>query len=254
LKVAVADAYDRGVASSSASSSLKARITLQDPVDPAEGLEGTPIVVAAFGSGAEFLAHYSDDGPAGELALVTRARPRARAELVLEITWPGLPNPVFVRARVSRRRLGVVARLHEDEQRARAFLVRMAQGDSVYYHLRRHRRYCVRLPLSWRPFGSLTMIDGLAADLSAGGLLVTTAAKPPPVGEQVALRLRTPQQDLVVTGEVRHSRARSSDAAFGVQFLYRSSGEQRRLRGLLRAFAARGVVILERLEPHDPPR
>ncbi|HWE28816.1 MAG TPA: hypothetical protein VHB97_12485, partial [Polyangia bacterium] len=61
-----------------------------------------------------------------------------------------------------------------------------------------------------------------------------------------AIRLRTPQQDLVVTGEVRHSRARKSDSAFGVQFVYRSTGEQRRLRALIRAFAARGVVILER--------
>jgi hypothetical protein len=90
------------------------------------------------------------------------------------------------------------------------------------------------------------MIDGLAADLSTGGLLITTRAAAPPLGEHVAMRLRTPQQDLVVTGEVRHRRARKSDSAFGVQFLYRSTGEQRRLRGLLRAFAARGVVILER--------
>ncbi|MCU1278950.1 MAG: hypothetical protein JWM53_2496, partial [bacterium] len=106
---------------------------------------------------------------------------------------------------------------------------------------------CVRLPLSWRPFGSILMLEGVAADLSAGGVLVTSQALAPPVGEKVAIRLRTPQQDLVVTGVVRHSRARASDSAFGVQFLYRSTGEQRRLRGLLRAFAARGVVMLERL-------
>src|SRR3954469_16840722 len=131
--------------SSSASSSIRGRISLQDPVDSAERFEGTPIVLAAFLSGAEFLPHYSEDGPAGEIALVTRARPRTRAELVLQIEWPGLPNPVFVRARVSRRRLGVVAQLHADETAARDFLVCMAAGDKVPYHLRRHRRYCVRL-------------------------------------------------------------------------------------------------------------
>jgi len=52
-------------------------------------------------------------------------------------------------------------------------------------------------------------------------------------------------QDLVVTGQVRHVRRRSGDTVFGVQFEYRSSGEQRDLRRLLRAFAARGVVILD---------
>ena len=236
------------MAPSSASSSLRGRISLQDPVDPAERLQGTPIVVASFSSGAEFLEHYSDDGPAGELALVTRARPRTRADLVIEVSWPGLPNPVFVRARVSRRRLGVIARLHADETAARDFLVRMARGagEGPHVHLRRQRRYCVRLPLSWRVFGGLHMIDGVAADVSTGGLLVTTRAEAPPVGERVAIRLRTPQQDLVVTGEVRHRRARVSDSAFGVQFLYPSTGEQRRLRGLLRAFAGRGLVILDR--------
>src|SRR5512142_3117648 len=147
------------MAGSSASSSIKARISLQDPIDPAERLEGTPIVVASFSSGAEFLAHYSDDGPAGELALVTRARPRARAELVIEVSWPGLPNPVFVRAKVSRRRLGVVARLHEDETAARDFLVGIARGEPLHYHLRKQRRYCVRLPLSWRAFGATLMIE-----------------------------------------------------------------------------------------------
>lgn len=230
---------------SSVSSSLRARVQLQDPIDPADRIDGTPIVVASFESGAEFLAHYTDDGEAGELALVTRARPRTRAEVVVEVKWPSLPNRVYVRALVARRRLGLVARLHRDERRARDFLVRMAAGDSVHYHLRAHRRYCVRLPLGWRTFGSTTMLDGMAMDLSAGGLLIATAARAPAVGEQVAVRLHTAGQDLVVTGDVRHARPRSDDSAFGVEFVYRSSGEQRRLRSLLRAFAARGVVILE---------
>lgn len=152
----------------SSSSSIKARISLQDPVELGERVEGTPIVVATFFSGADFLAHYSDEGPAGELALVTRARPRSRAELVIEVSWPGLPNPVFVRAKVSRRRLGVIARLHADETAARDFLVAMARGDALHYHLRQQRRYCVRLPLAWRSFGATTMIEGVAADLSTG--------------------------------------------------------------------------------------
>jgi hypothetical protein len=52
-------------------------------------------------------------------------------------------------------------------------------------------------------------------------------------------------QDLVLTGRVMHARARAQGTAFGVQFEYRSSAEQRDLRRLLRVFAARGVVILD---------
>jgi hypothetical protein len=155
---------------------------------------------------------------------------------------------VFVRARVSRRRLGIVAKLHADETKARDFLLRIARGETVEYFVRSHRRYCVRLPLGWRAFGAIYMTDGIAEDLSAGGVLVATKTAAPAVGEQVALRLRTSGQDLVVTGVVRHCRRRSHDSVFGVQFECRSSGEQRRLRRLLRVFAARGVVILERSE------
>jgi hypothetical protein len=179
------------------------------------------------------------------LALVTRARPRTRAELVLEIVWPALPNPVFVRANLARRRLGVVARLHPDEAATRDFLVRVARNGALELHRRRHRRYCVRFAVGWRRFGSTSMLDGIASDLSASGILVSTSATPPPVGEGVALRLRTVGRDLVVTGVVRHRRPRSDGFAFGVQFASRAGGEQQGLRRLLRAFAARGVVILD---------
>ena len=229
----------------STSGSLRARIQLTEPAPLHEQLLGTPIVLAAFADGAAFLHCYRDDGDAGELALVTRARPRVRSELVLEIAWPGLPNPVFVRARVSPRRLGLVARLHHDEVPARDYLLRAARGQAAAVHRRRHRRYCVRVPLLWRPFGASVMLDGLAADLSATGMLVTTRAAAPAVGEQVALRMRTAGQDFIVTGVVRHRRQRSADCAFGVEFGCRSGGEQRRLRALIRLFAARGVVILK---------
>ena len=74
----------------STSGSLGARIQLADPASLGDHLTGTPIVVAAFASGADFLHYFRDEGDAGELTLVTRARPRGRAELVLEIGWPAL--------------------------------------------------------------------------------------------------------------------------------------------------------------------
>src|SRR5262245_24426018 len=98
----------------SASSSLRPRFIWQEPVDPAETLRGTPIIVARFDDGNSFLHAYRDMEPAGEIAVVTRAQPADESVVVLEIYWPELPNPVFVRARVYRRRLGLIARLHAD--------------------------------------------------------------------------------------------------------------------------------------------
>jgi len=227
------------------SSSLSPRILLQDPVDPSEHLQGTPILVAAFDSGDAFLHAYGHGGPAGEIAVVTRCSPPNGAEMVLEVTWPELPNRVFVRARVLRRSLGLIARLHADEQHSRDFLLRMAAGYAVDYHARRHKRYCVRLPLSWRRFGETEMHDGLAEDVSVGGMMIVTSEPMPASGEHVAIRLPAPAgQDLIITGEVRHARPRADDQAFGIQFDHRESAEQRRLRQLLRGFAARGVVLL----------
>ena len=154
---------------------------------------------------------------------------------------------MFVRARLYPRRFGVLARLHSDEKSAAEFLVEMARGQHPHYHLRSHRRYCVRLPAWWRRFGSSDRQPGIAEDLSTGGMLLSTLAPAPPVGERVGVRLLIPsaQQDLVITGTVAHARARSRDSAFGLQFALRGSGEQRTLRRILRAFAARGVVTLE---------
>jgi len=231
---------------STGSGSLNPRITLQDPVDPAETLHGTRMLAAAFTSPQAFLDAYSPTGPAGELAVVTRARPPSGREIVLEVSWPGLPNRVYLRARVFRRRLGLLARLHPDDAGARDFLVQMAAGDDVAWHRRRHRRYCVRLIVVWRGFGSTDSFGGTVEDLSAGGMLVSSPYHAPAVREKIALRVRASAagQDLIITGVVRHRRARTIDEAFGVEFEYRSSGEQRRLRRLLRVFAATGVVLL----------
>jgi hypothetical protein len=232
--------------SSPSSSSEGYRVS--DPADPTDLRHATPILTATFYDGDDFLHAFTlHERRGSELAVVTRAQPEAGSWAVVEIDWRGLPNPVYVRARLQPRRFGVLALLHPYEISAAHFLVAMARGDQLPYHLRAHRRYCVRLPVWWRRFGSDEKQPGLAEDLSAGGMLISTLAPAPPRDERVGLRLLVPsaRQDLVFNGVVTHARARSHDSAFGVRFSLRGSGEQRTLRRLLRTFAARGVVTLE---------
>jgi hypothetical protein len=231
------------------SSSARGSDRLKEPADPTALRSVTPILTATFYDGADFLHAFQPGGAhdAGDLAVVTRAVPRSGSWAVVEIDWRGLPNPVFVRARLYPRRFGVLAKLHPDEQAAARFLLELARGPKRQPHLRAHRRYCVRLPVWWHRFGETDRQAGIAEDLSTGGMLVATLAPSPEQGERVALRLLVPSadQDLIITGQVAHSRARSRDSAFGVQFTLRGSGEQRTLRRLLRVFAGRGVVTLE---------
>jgi hypothetical protein len=230
---------------SGSSSSGAQGFRLQEPADPTDLRAVTPILTATFYDGEDFLHAFQAEK--SELAIVTRAHPEAGSWAVVEIDWRGLPNPVFLRARLYPRRFGVLAKLHPDDHSAASFLYDMARGQHPNYHLRSHRRYCVRLPAWWRRFGSTDRFPGIAEDLSTGGILLSTLEPAPPVGERVGVRLLVPSasQDLVVTGAVAHSRQRSKDSAFGVQFTLRSSGEQRTLRRLLRVFAGRGVVTLE---------
>jgi hypothetical protein len=214
-------------------------------------IPGQPILIAAFGSAAEFLEAFAPRrGPAGELAVRTRAAPKAGTSVVLEITWPGIPNRVFARAHAQRRWLGghLILAFADDEAPKRDYLLRVAAGDLVGVHRRLHRRFLVRLPLTWRSFGEMASNDGVAEDLSSGGLLVITAPPPPEPGTRVALRVRAEvaYQELVLTGEVRHAHVRSDGrGVFGVGLVYRSSAQQRTLRALLRTFAGRGLVIVD---------
>lgn len=222
------------------------------PVDPAQIRAGVPIVAVRFADADEFLrAADPDRGPAGELWVATRAEHRHGTEVVLEIRWPDLPNRVYLRARAARRtRSGLrVFRFHELERAKVMFLVSSARGDTGKVRRRSHRRYCVRLPVRWRPFGSRDMHPGVAEDLSAAGVRIVTPVLPIDVGEQVVVRVRADAvaQELVLTGEVRHVDVTSKDeVALGVVFEHRASGEQRNLRCLLHAFAAKGVVLLDK--------
>jgi hypothetical protein len=226
-------------------------IRLLAPVSPAEIDVGTPILAMSFASAEEFLGAFAGDrGPAGELAVRTRATPQPGSPVVLEVFWPGLSNRVYLSASALRRWLGghLILRIDGGETAKVRYLVAVANGAPLRVLKRTYHRYVVRLPIRWRRFGDLELSPGRAEDLSAGGLLISTSAAPPLAGERIALRLRAEaaHQDLVLTGDVRHVAPRPSGrTAFGVHLTYRSSAQQRTLRSLLRAFANQGVVLVD---------
>ena len=232
-------------------SSPKPRIILREPSRPADHLpRAIPIIVAAFASGDAFLAALGSRGPAGELAVRTRFAPAAGAPVVLEVTWSGLPNRVLVRATAVRRWFGdqLILRLGPEEAPKRDYLVKAAKGTPNQTHRRRHRRFCVRLPMTWRKFGQAPLMNGVAIDISAGGMLVAASECQLVPGDRVALRVRADDGflDLVLTGVVLHlRRGADGELIFGVRFEYRSSAEQRGLRAVLRAMSSQGVVLVD---------
>ena len=225
------------------------KIRFVDPVvcDP-ERETCVPILQLAYKGGMAFVDSYVEGrGDAGELLVNTRANPPLGTELVAEVRWPGLPNRVYLRAFArGRRGEALVLRLHPDESLKRDFLINVACGTALRPSTRRHRRYCVRIPLEWRRFGTRVMASGIAEDLSAGGMLITAADTTVVTGDTLVLRIRG-KADLVLTGTVQHLERRpaSGEVGLGVQFDNRGSEQQRTLRRILRSYSSRGVMIVD---------
>lgn len=206
-------------------------------------------MVAAFSTGSRFLRAVTRDAFGMGVAIPTRANLPVDSEVVLEIMWPELPNRVYVHGRVGERRDDGCLIIGTDaaESNKMRFLINAAGGAGMEIHPRKKRRYCVRLPVQWRPFGSRRMRPGVVEDLSVGGMLIVTPVDTVEPGERLVVRLvaDTAGHELVVTGVVRHVTERASGRrAIGVMFELRASGELRELRRLLRVFGDKGLVLL----------
>jgi hypothetical protein len=226
------------------------QFSVADPFDPVVVRVGTPLLVAPFRNGAQFLHALTIGRDLSlRIALVTRADPLDGSDVILETLWPGLPNRTYVRAVVlGRARDGrLVLQFRPDEHAKLDFLARVATGDEANPHKRRHSRYCVRLPLAWRPFGARELIGGVTEDLSIGGVQLLAPASAVVPGERVVIRLQADivGPDVILTGRVQHARSALGATALGIAFENISSGEHRILRRLLRAFATNGIVLFD---------
>jgi hypothetical protein len=224
------------------------RIRLDDGSGTELPLSAVPILGLAFPSGSAFMdSLIPNRGGAGELMVRTRARPRAGTAMIAEVRWPSLPNRVYLRVEAGAPQGDgrLLLRIDPDEIDKCDFLVGVASG-TAQTHRRRHRRYCVRLQVEWRPFGTHGMIPGVAHDLSIGGMRIATDRAYVGIDQNVVIRVRA-LQDLVLTGAVQHihHRMNSNDWVIGVRFQHRETGEQRTLRQLLRECAGRGVMVVE---------
>ncbi len=223
-------------------------VRFRDPTQLADLDGAVPILVVAFDQGISFVDALAEGrGPGGELLVDTRARPPNGTELIAEIRWPGLPNRVYLRVVASGRTDDgmLILRIDPDEAIKRDFLVHAACGTASFPHQRRFRRYCVRLPLEWRRFGTRVMCNGLAEDISSGGMLIVTADNDAAVGDEIVIRIEG-KVDLVLTGTAQHVHRRRAlgEMAIGVQFEYRGTGQARTLRQILRTCSARGVMFV----------
>jgi Tfp pilus assembly protein PilZ len=212
------------------------------------------LLTVAFMSSAEFLSHVSDRHPDGALYCRTRAELPEGENVLMEISFPGLPNRALLRGRVLEAGDGKGAWLAFDPADAstRAFLLRLARGEiEVTEKIERsYDRFPAEVPVDCRVDTDPTNGEHVVSrtlDLGAGGVFVRSDVSPP-IGTRVQLVIGPlgddPSETFTVEGEVARVHGTDDAAGFAVRF-DNKTGDTSRLRNLLRRASESGRVRLK---------
>lgn len=206
------------------------------------------LVTVAFVSGEEFLAHYSDAYPHGAVFCRTRAKLSLREQVLVEISFPQLPNRALLRgSAVSLREShGAWIRFEEHDRATAEFVVRCARGQLLPETIERsHRRFPAALPVNCRIDEADAHSENLVSqthDLGAGGTFIHSR-QPPPVGTRVSLTIGPDEatgERFTIDGRVAWIRRDQAAHGFGVRFDLKGDHDTSRLRVILRRAAETG--------------
>jgi Tfp pilus assembly protein PilZ len=204
------------------------------------------LLTIAYVSSAEFLSHYSDSHDTGALFFRTRTDLEKGEEVLMEVSYPGLPNRALVRGRVagSKPGKGLWLAFDKADVSTRDFLLQLARGEIAVtkQHLRSHNRFPTDLPVEVEVEQNGTQ-ETRAADLSARGAFIQSA-EPPAVGTAVRLVIGSGEGDdsnFSIDGEVAWIGGEDEAQGYGVKFS-KGGDDGRRLRALLRRASERARV------------
>lgn len=202
------------------------------------------LVTLAFPSASAFLSAYADE----VLTVRTRTDATLGEQLLVEISFPGLPNRALLRATVDGLLIdeeGLRVRLSDEDASTRDFMLAIAQGQLKVSTHRDHKRFPAALEVRYSADGG-EMQTAVIDDLGAGGTFVLTPT-PPSAGARVALIISAPDgRTIAANGLVAWVKTGpAAGAGFGVDFDPIEGEDGRRLRALLRRASESAEVDLE---------
>jgi len=175
-------------------------------------------------------------------------------EVLMEISFPGLPNRALVRGHVAKVTPGRGAwlRFHAHDLSTRDFLVQIARGELQVTPTvnRSFERFPAELPVDCHvelaPAGApAERIVSRTVDLGAGGAFIRSLA-PPPIGTLVRVSIGPGAgasfATVTLEGHVAWTRHDADGKGFGVRFHDKRHSDARALRTMLRRASESGRV------------
>jgi hypothetical protein len=204
------------------------------------------LVTLAFPSAAAFLTSYDD----GVVTVATRTDAVLGEQLLVEISFPGLPNRALMRAVVDGLLIdeeGLRVKISDADASTCDFMLRIAKGELKMSAHREHKRFPASLAVTYTIDEGKDVHQGVVDDLGAGGTFVLTQS-PPPVGTHAALTISVPEgKEVSAKGVVAWVKTGpGANAGFGVDFDPLEGDDGRRLRALLRKASETAEVDLDK--------
>ena len=204
------------------------------------------LVTLAFPSAAAFLTSYDD----GVVTVATRTDAVLGEAILVEISFPGLPNRALMRATVDGLLIdeeGLRVKISAEDVTTCDFMLKIARGELKMSAHREHKRFPASLEVRYTTDVGKDEHKGVVDDLGAGGTFVLTQT-PPAVGTKVALTIEVPDsKDVHASGIVAWVKTGpGANAGFGVDFDPLEGDDGRRLRALLRKASETAEVELDK--------
>lgn len=206
------------------------------------------LLTLTFRSADSFLRHYSEHNETGALFYRTKSEVEPGEEVLLEISFPRLPNRSLVRGVVlGPKEDGIWLAFHGNDASTRDFLLGVARDEIEITDrsARAHDRFPADVPVSYkaREDGG-EMRHARAIDLAAASAYVRTQEPPEPGAplELVFGPLGDDADTFTVYGEVTSTR-HEEDPGFAVHF-DPQAGDAPSLRRRLRQASETGRVSL----------
>ena len=202
------------------------------------------VLKARFRTRRDFLDAYTDEFPHGGLFCATTCPLAPADEVLVELSFPDLPNKMMLRGTIVswrsalprlRVRAGAVVRFDPSEQEKREFVLAAAKGDAPEATKRRHTRLPVDVSVLWRRANSTEARSAHLYEISVGGAqLVTEQALA--LDEDILLELTAPggAHSFEIAGKVTNI----MQSGYGLRFVYRDGGGSRRLKEVIRRIIA----------------